>query len=136
MSTETLETKSEIESLEGMMLELPQVECPLEHHFCNGVYLREITMPAGTRIIGHEHNTEHFNIILKGRAKVYCEGDVSTITAPHLFVSGPGARKILEIEEDMTWMTVHPTDKTELSKDLENDLISKSETFKRKLEES
>jgi hypothetical protein len=129
-----LATNDKIEEVEKAMLELPQLECPLQHHFCNGVYLRVITMPKGAKIIGHEHKTEHFNVILSGKAKVICGDDVSIIEAPHLFVSKPGVRKILEIIEDMSWMTVHPTDKKEFSDGLESDLINKSASFKSKLE--
>jgi hypothetical protein len=92
------------------------VECPLNHQFAKGIYFREIFMPAGTFVIGHEHKTEHFNVVLSGCAKVLMDGEVVDIIAPCVFVSKPGVRKFLLITEDMRWATIHPTDETDIEK--------------------
>ncbi len=118
-----------IERVEGDLLCLPQVEMPLVHRFGPGVYLREITMPAGAIVIGHEHLTEHFNIVLEGSARVVMDGQTYTITAPAVFKSSPGVRKVLYITEKMRWMTVHPTAETDVET-LESQLVRKSETFR------
>jgi len=120
---------SKIEALESVLLPLPQVEMPLTHLFAPGVYFREIFMPAGTFIIGHEHKTEHFNVVLAGKAKVSIDGKAQIITAPCVFVSKPGVRKVLEILEDMRWATIHPTHETSIPK-LEKLLVKKSKTFR------
>lgn len=117
-----------IEEVEAALLPLPQVELPLTHRFAPGIYLREISMPADTIVIGHEHKTEHFNIVLTGRALVLIDGETHTITAPCTFISKPGVRKTLYIIEDMRWQTVHPTEETDLEK-LEALLIRKSDAF-------
>ena len=109
-------------SLIDECLKLPQVECPLNHHFCGGVYARQITMPADTFVIGKRHKTSHFNIILKGKAHVLIDGVVSLIEAPCILNSKENIRKILYIIEDMTWVTIHATQETDISK-LENDLV-------------
>lgn len=84
-----------------------QVECPLVHHFSPGIYAREIFMPAGTFIIGHKHKTQHLNIILSGKAAVLMDGEVHYVEAPAVIESKPGVQKVLLIEEDMRWMTIH-----------------------------
>lgn len=84
--------------------------CPLIHQFSDGVYLREIFMPAGTYIIGHKHKTNHFNIVSQGSALVWMNGEIEYIQAPSSFESKAGTRKILLILEDMRWSTVHHTD--------------------------
>lgn len=119
-----------IERAEEKLLMLPQIDCPLEHKFAPGVYLREIIMPKGAFIIGHEHKTEHFNIVLSGRARVLIGGDVQEIVAPCIFVSKPGVRKVLYILEEMRWATVHPTEETNVGR-LEDELIAKSATYLR-----
>lgn len=121
-------TLSEIESLEAALLPLPQVEVPLTHLFAPGAYWREVKMPAGAFIIGHLHKTEHFNVVLSGRARVFMQGEMHEIVAPQVIVSKPGVRKILYIEEEMRWATVHPTQTTDLD-ELEMELIIKSESF-------
>ncbi len=121
-------TNEQIEQVEAKFLNLPQVDCPLTHRFAPGIYIREILMPAGAFIIGHEHKTKHFNIVLSGRALVMINGRPMTVDAPHTFVSEPGVRKVLYILEDMRWQTVHPTDETDLEK-LSELLIVKSQSF-------
>lgn len=85
----------------------------VEHHFGPNVYLREIFMEAGKHrfVIGASHKTEHFNIVMSGRASVlmdYETGEWQDIQAPSVFISKPGVKKILVIHEDMRWITVHP----------------------------
>jgi hypothetical protein len=127
-----------IEYIEAEMLKLPQVECPLTHRFAPGIYLREIFMPAGSMIIGHQHRTEHFNVILQGRAKVMMDGVMHDVVAPCTIKSEPNVRKILYIQEDMIWQTLHPMDVAGLDPQnpehismLENELVIKSQTYLR-----
>jgi quercetin dioxygenase-like cupin family protein len=117
-----------VEKAEAIMLQHEQVDCPLRHLFAPSVYIREVTMPKGARIIGHEHKTEHFNIVLKGKAEVVVDGKAEYIEAPCIFVSKAGVRKVLNILEEMVWATVHPTANTSLD-DLEEELITKSDAF-------
>ena len=118
----------QIEKVEEQLLQLPQVDCPLVHRFAPSVYMREVLMPAGCFVIGHEHNTEHFNVVLTGSARVMIDGEIEDIVAPCVFVSKPGVRKVLYIMEDMKWATIHPTDETELEI-LDSTLIKKSNSF-------
>ena len=123
-----------VEDLEGAMLVMPleeQVICPLKHHFSPGVYVREITMPAGSVILGHEHTTTHLNIISKGSCILV---DVDTqeqteLIAPCTFESGSGVRKLLYIIEECVWSTVHVTEETDILK-LEQTLVKKSTIHK------
>ena len=117
-----------IETLERALLKAEQVDFPLNHAFAPNVYLRQITMPKDTIVIGHQHKTEHFNIVLSGRASVYMEGQMHEIVAPSIFKSSAGVRKVLFIHETMVWATVHPTSETNLDK-LDEELIVKSESF-------
>jgi quercetin dioxygenase-like cupin family protein len=102
-------TLEKIEAVEVKLLDLPQVTMPLIHLFSPGVYYREIFMPKGTFVIGHQHKTEHLNIVLAGKATVLMDGQLQEITAPSTFVSKAGVRKMLYIIEDMRWVTIHPT---------------------------
>lgn len=122
------DSAAQLERLEAAMLRAPQVDTPVTHRHAPGVYLREVCMPAGSVIIGHKHKTEHFNIVLTGSARVLIDGELSHIKAPCVFSSGVGVRKALLIETEMRWLTVHPTDETDLAK-LETALIEKSEAF-------
>lgn len=117
-----------INQIEADLLPLPQVECPVTHGFSPGVYLRTIHMPAGTLVIGHKHRTKHFNVILKGSVKVLMDGKLHRLKAPLVFESEAGVRKVLYIEEDCDWATIHATDETDVAK-LEEQLVEKSAAF-------
>lgn len=118
-----------IESVEAKLLKMPQADVPLLEEFGPGVYIRTVLMRKGTLVIGHEHRTRHFNNVFTGRARVVLGGAVTTICAPASFISEAGVRKVLFIEEDMIWQTIHPTEETDLQK-LEEMLVNKSSTFK------
>lgn len=123
-----------IEEVEAKLLKLPQIDYQLDHHFPPGAYLRTITMPAGSFVIGHKHLTEHANVVLTGRAAVMLDGKLHHIVAPCTFISKPGVRKVLYIFETMKWMTIHPTEETNLDK-LEEMLIVKSASFMEHIED-
>lgn len=112
----------EISQIGSIFSHFPQVEAPVNHMFSPGVYMREITMAAGSFIIGKKHKTKHFNIILSGKARVMSGGDVFEVEAPYVFVSDAGVQKVLHILEEMKWITVHPSDETDI-KTLEDALV-------------
>lgn len=102
-----------------------EVICPLKHSFGDGCYVREIFMPAGTFIISKLHNKNHPYFVLKGKALVKTEEGIVTIEAPFQGMTKAGTKRALYILEDMTWITVHVTDETDLDK-IENEIISKN----------
>lgn len=89
---------------------------PLRHIFAPGVYLREITMPAGWAFLGERHLTRHANIVSQGRVSFRAGGAVQTVEAPYTFVSEPGVQKMLYIHEKTVWTTVHPTTETDIDR--------------------
>ncbi len=132
----SIPANSAIERLEARLLQEPQVDCPIKHSFAPGVYMREIFMPAGSFIIGHEHRTEHLNVIRTGRASVMMDGIIHQLKAGDTILSQPGVRKVLYIHEDMSWATIHPIERepgkalSESDLDwLEEVLIVKSESY-------
>jgi len=96
---------------------------PTTHRFCDGIYFREITMPAGEVVLGAVHTTKHFNTISKGSCILLDEDGTSTyIEAPCTFVSEAGVQKLLYVVEECVWGTTHRTDETDISK-LEDELF-------------
>lgn len=86
-----------------------QVECLLEHFFSDGVYVRQITMPGGSFVVGKEHLTRHLNVIISGRVLMYDQftEEIFVIQGPCTFESEPGVSKTLYIHSDTIWQTVH-----------------------------
>jgi hypothetical protein len=124
-------TLADIEKLEGALFPYGE-PVEIKHTFSPGVYVREAKFPAGMIAIGHEHKTEHVNMILKGSFSVLENGVVRQVVAPCTFVSGPGVRKVALFHEETLWANVHPNPTNETEQDkLENIFIVKSETWKR-----
>lgn len=91
---------------------------PVTHRFQPGVYIREILMPANTWVVGHVHNTTHWNVVVSGHALVSINGGEPKEIGPgDVFESESGAQKWLYIfaEEpgapagsaDMRFLTIH-----------------------------
>lgn len=115
----------EIDRLEQAMLDMPQAECPVVHHFGPGIYVREVTLPAGIVAIGHAQRFEQLNIMLTGKvAMIGDDGAVKEIAAPMIFVGPPG-RKVGYVVETTTWLNVYATEERDIEK-LEAHFLDKS----------
>ena len=114
--------------VEAECLALPQVDCPVVHHFGPGIYVREVLMPAGTLVVGHHHKTPHLNVFLSGSLVLLDQaGQAKTLHAPFLFVSEPG-RKVAWTVTDCIWQNVVATDETDIDA-LEALMFDKSAIF-------
>lgn len=92
------------------------IEVPVVHHFAPGVYMRQMDAAAGTLVVSKMHRTEHMNILLKGSLTVATEDGIQLMTAPCVLKSMPGTKRIGYFHEDSSWITVHPTEETNLEK--------------------
>ena len=100
--------------------------CPLKHSFSDGIYVREITIPAGMLIIGKIHKHDHPNFLLKGEVVVVTEdGGKEELKAPCSMISKPGTKRALYAKTELVWTTVHlnPTNTQDL-KELEEEIIA------------
>jgi hypothetical protein len=112
---------------ERWLLNQPQTECPLVHHFGPGVYIREFHAPAGTLVVGHKHRGPMTNILLKGALLLAGPNGPQRLEAPALFVSPPG-RKMAYVLEDMVFQNVRATELTDLD-EIENHFVEKSQQW-------
>lgn len=117
-----------VEALESHMLGLPQVDCPVVHHFGPGIYIREVRVPKGALSLGHVQKKEHLNIMLQGAVAMPSEsGGLKILRAPLIFTGQPG-RKFGYVLEDMVWQNVYATDETDIDR-LEEMFLDKSEPW-------
>lgn len=107
--------RERVEHLEGLVQQVPQVECPVRHHFAPGVYVREMTIPAGAVATGAVHKTEHLSMVV-GHCWLTTDDGVIEVRGLHTFVSKPGAKRALHAVADTVMTTIHPTEETDLSK--------------------
>jgi hypothetical protein len=99
-------------------------EQPHSDHFADGLYARELFMPAGLIITSKIHKTNHFAFVLKGKAAVLDENSgIQIIEAPCMIKTLAGTKRALHVLEDSLWVTVHATEETDVDK-IEKQIIS------------
>lgn len=85
--------------------------CPLKHDFVDGIYVREIRIPAGTVLTGKIHRHAHPNFLVSGTAEVVTEhGGRETLAGPLWMISKAGTKRVVVAVTDLVWITVHRTD--------------------------
>ena len=113
----------EIIEIEKLILSCQQVEMPVSHYHIDGVYVRSLFIPADTVLTGKIHNFESIAILAQGTIKIANGNDAYEITAPAIMVDKPGIKRIGYAVTDVTFITVHKTDKKEVP-DIEEQLVS------------
>lgn len=116
-----------VADLEKEMLEMPQADCPVAHHFGPGIYIREVTLPAGIFAVGHAQKYEHLNIMLTGKVAIVDGDQVRVLEAPLIFTGKPG-RKVGYVLETCVWQNVYATNETDIDT-LEAHYLDKSKTW-------
>ena len=117
-----------VDSLLAQVQVMPQVECPEENFFGPNVYIKQVTMPAGSVIIGKSHKIEHICNMISGRMiLVDSNGDKKELVAPMTFVS-PKGRKVAYIVETVVFQNIFSTNETDLVK-LENMIVDNSDSL-------
>ncbi|WP_439684866.1 Phage protein [Cupriavidus oxalaticus] len=112
----TFSERHKVERMESALERLPQVDCPVWHHFAPGLYARKMLIRKGTVLTGAVHKTEHLCII-SGDIEVTTDDGVKRITDAHAILrSKPGAKRAGYAHADTYWTTVHATEETDLDK--------------------
>ena len=114
-----IQNKSYIDTVRDVQQQIQDnaelIDVPVEHHFAPGVYMRQMNAKAGTVVVSKMHRTEHMNILLSGSLTVATENGIELLKAPVVLKSMPGTKRIGYFHEDSTWITVHPTNETDLN---------------------
>lgn len=113
----------EILRIEQEILSMPQVDCPVQHYQIEGVYARSMFIPAGTILTGKIHNFENIAILASGTIRITNGTESYILSAPHIMVDQPGVKRLGYAETDVTFITVHRTDNTEITA-IEDELVS------------
>ena len=108
-------TEEQIIALKDVLLQGPQRIIRTDHYFADGMYCRVVHIPAGSVFVGRVHKKEHFFIVAKGEVIILGVGSKTHLTAPHVLVSRPGTKRAGYVIEDVTCITVHRTEFTDLA---------------------
>lgn len=91
--------------------EAMQAVCPVTHHLENGLYTREIFMPAGQLVISFIHKQNHPSFFMEGEMSLLMDtGDVKRVKAPMTVHTEVGTQRVAYIHEDTRWVCVYRTD--------------------------
>jgi hypothetical protein len=81
---------------------------PLTHSFSEGIYVREMFIPAGGFLIGKIQKFSHTVFLLKGKIIIATENGTECYTAPCYINATEGTKRAGYAIEDTIWVNVHP----------------------------
>jgi len=121
-----LSNRERVSAIEVELKKLPQLDLPLKHYFSDGVYARELFIPAGVLLTGKIHKYPQINILSKGRMRVLTENGIIEVEASFTVVSPAGTKRIALALTDCIWTTFLPTNETDPEK-IEEQFTASSE---------
>lgn len=122
------ESRNNVMAIEKKMREHPSIllgdSFPLRHSFADGMYVRELSVPANVLFVTKIHKKTHPMFLLKGTVAIYVDGEVKKVIAPYSFITPSGTKRVVYTYTDIIWTTVHKTNKRNLKK-IEDEIIAK-----------
>lgn len=101
-------SRKSVERLEAHLLQFPEVEIKTEHRFVPGLYIRQITIPAGATCTGAACKFEHFSVMVRGRMFALSEGAMREIAGYNEWIAPAGVKRVGIAIEETVWYCVYP----------------------------
>lgn len=114
----SLVRRSQIQDLQDHMMshDYAPAEVSIKHTFADGLYSREMTLKAGSFVVGALHKTQHLFNISKGSCMVALEDRVEHLEAPYSGITEIGDKRVIAAITDLVWTTYHVTNETDPDK--------------------
>jgi len=104
--------------------QLPKEAFPLKHYVTNnGLYAREIILPANTVVVGKIKKHEYISIISSGLVTEVSEAGQQHIRAPYTMVCEPGTKRVVWAHTTAVWVTIHAVEPEEQDLDAMYDYL-------------
>lgn len=87
------EYRERVFELEAVIEEMDQVELPIQHDFCDGIYARTMVIPAGTILTGAIHSQEGFFVLRSGTLVITTPNGPIMMGAGEMIKTSPGAKR-------------------------------------------
>ncbi len=105
-------TREKIMEFESQLLADPcavdiRKHCPAKHSFADGIYIREVFIPAGTLYTGKIHKQDHPRFLLQGELTIATEEGLQDYKAPCYLVTTTGTKRAGYCKKDAILVTVH-----------------------------
>ena len=96
---------------------LKTMELDTLHHFSDGLYAKQIELPATCFAVQHKHTYDHLSILAKGKVRVLFDGDITAdYVAPACINILKDVNHSIYALEDSVWFCVHATNETDVEK--------------------
>lgn len=101
--------------LEAEILNHPQVDMPIDHDFCDGIYARTMHIPAGTILTGAIHKEESFFLVRSGRLIVTTDDGTIEVGPGFMSVTKSNTKRagIAITDVDVTTFHANPKNETD-----------------------
>lgn len=96
-----------IYQLEAEILKYPQVEMPVDHDFCDGLYARTMHIPAGTILTGAVHRNESFFVVRRGELIVTTDNGSVRVGPGFMSITKPNTKRAGIALTDVMVTTFH-----------------------------
>ena len=83
------------------------------HHFSDGLYAKQIHIPAKHVVTSHCHKYSHLSVLAKGDVLVEVDGVISEYSAPACIEIKAGLNHKVLAKTDVTWFCIHATEETD-----------------------
>ena len=101
-------SRKSVERLEAHLLQFPEVEIETEHRFVPGLYIRQITIPAGVTCTGAPCRFQHFSVMVRGKIHTLVDGSMRVIEGYHEWIAPAGVKRVGLALEETVWFCVYP----------------------------
>lgn len=85
----------------------------VEHHFLDGLYIKQIDLPAGVMFGKHSHTYDHYSILAKGDITLYVDGKPTELSAPQCILIKANQAHAVRANTPVTWFCAHATSDTD-----------------------
>jgi len=122
-----MNVRDKVWQLEAAVQQLPQCHIGVKHYFADGVYLREMSAPAGAVVTGKIHKYSQINVLSQGTMSVVFGDKAERVSAPFTISAPAGSKRAFFCHTDCVWSTILGTRETDPDK-IEAEMTTNSET--------
>ena len=87
---------------------------PVNHEFCDGMYIRRLLIPRGELLLGKIHRKDCINFVERGDISLLTEFGARRVQAGYVGVSRAGIMKVGFAHADTVFVNIFRTDKTSI----------------------
>lgn len=109
-------SRKQIERLHQSLIGQFDIDIGTTHHFSQGLYAKEMMIPASYIVGGHAHNYDHLSILAKGHVIVVADGERVEYKAPACINIKASVHHMIKALTDSVWFCIHATDEKDITK--------------------